>query len=322
MWPKLPRYRQVLGIVISGLGIAALPQIAVAQDMQDPRLAQRALAAFGFVAIPNETAATLDFQAASGDNFDFRTAQLGGGFRPRPGDWLYLEGFLGWQSYDPELLQDNQSVSRSGQIAPQDTRWSSRAATGAVGYNFDLTPEFTLRPALHLAIGEFSSDETLTPDLNLNPGIEPLGTGDFSTGGYGLSFGLEYKYRSKPREIDIRARHTWMRITPLEQRDLLHEADAIATSVYGRLRHPLGDLQAFKRPVRAVWEISASAYPGDQGQSLDTPWLAKVGAGFELETSALPIAYLDRVRLVASYAFGESYNGYSIGLGVSFRRQR
>lgn len=296
---------------------------------QDAVLTERALAAFGFVALPNETASALNFSVATGEDFDFQTTQLGGGFRPRPGGRIYLEGFLGWQLYDPALLRDPSTPfgKRSETTAIVNSSWSSRAATGAIGYNFDVTPELTIRPALHLAIGEVASNNSLVPNVRFIPngndsGVQ-IGDGTLSTGGYGASIGLEYKVRTMPREIDVRARYTWMRIVALEDDPRINsEADAIAASVYGRYRHPIRNWRAFSRPVRAVWEASASAYPGDQGRSLDTPWLGQVGAGLELETSALPVPYLDRVRLVGRYAVGQNYDGYSIGLGVAFRRTR
>ncbi|MEM8959031.1 MAG: hypothetical protein AAGC86_14600 [Pseudomonadota bacterium] len=325
------RLRRVAGHVgLCLLGLQASAQgIPHQTPFQDALLTDRALAAFGFVAVPNETASALNFSVATGEDFDFRTTQLGGGFRPRPGGRLYLEGFLGWQLYDPALLRDADSTldDSAETIAIINTRWSSRAATGAVGYNFDVTPQLTIRPLLHAAIGEVAPNGSLVPDIPLIENDDgtavDLGGGTLRTGGYGASIGLEYKIRTQPREVDVRARYTWMRLVALENDPRIDsEADAIAASLYGRYRHPIRSWRALSRPVRAVWEASASAYPGDQGSSLDTPWLAQVGAGLELEISALPIPYLDRVRLVGRYAVGQNYDGYSIGLGVAFRRTR
>lgn len=325
---RLHRVAAFAALCLIGLGVWS--QGAAAQTpFQDALLTDRALAAFGFVAVPNETASALNFSVATGEDFDFQTTQLGGGFRPRPGGRLYLEGFLGWQLYDPALLRSPQTpFGQSPETtAIANARWSSRAATGAIGYNFDVTPRLTIRPALHAAIGEVAPNGSLVPDLPLiensdGPPIN-LGGGTLRTGGYGASIGLEYQVRTQPREVDVRARYTWMRLLALEDDPRIDsEADAIAASLYGRYRHPISNWRALSRPVRAVWEASASAYPGDQGRSLDTPWLAQIGAGLELETSALPIPYLDRVRLVGRYAIGQNYDGYSIGLGVAFRRTR
>ena len=310
----------VFGVFAPG----AQSQDAIAQAV----LTQRALAVFGFVALPDRTASALNFQVATGEDFDFRTTQLGGGFRPVEGGKLYLEGFLGWQIYNPTLLLDLPESNAFTDAVNEaiDIRWSSRVATGAVGYNFDLSPTLTFRPSLHLAIGEVASDGSLVPDIPIitddNDG-PVVGGGRLTTGGYGLSAELDYRLRTLAREVDMRARYTWMRIVPLENDPIVTvEADALAASLYGRYRHPIRRWRALDRPVRAVWEAAVSAYPGDQGDSLDTPWLGQIGAGLELETSALSVPYLDRVRLVARYAFGQSYDGYSIGLGVAFRRTR
>lgn len=325
---RLRRFAALAGLCLIGLEASA-QGVTPQNPFQNALLTDRALAAFGFVAVPNETASALNFSVATGEDFDFRTTQLGGGFRPRPGGRLYIEGFLGWQLYDPALLRSPDAAfgNSAETIAIINTRWSSRAATGAVGYNFDVTPRLTIRPLLHAAIGEVAPNGSLVPDIPLIENEDgttvDLGGGTLRTGGYGASIGLEYKVRTMPREVDVRARYTWMRLVALEDDPRIDsEADAIAASLYGRYRHPISNWRALSRPVRAVWEASASAYPGDQGQSLDTPWLAQIGAGLELETSALPIPYLDRVRLVGRYAIGQNYDGYSIGLGVAFRRTR
>lgn len=307
----------------------SLEPLNAQSPFQDELLTDRALAAFGFVAVPNETSSALNFQVASGEDFDFRTTQLGGGFRPRPGGKLYVEAFLGWQLYDPGLLRDPATPFGSDieTLQIQSARWSSRAATAAIGYNFDVTPRLTIRPLIHGAIGEVAPNGSLVPDLPLVADDDgdalQLSSGRLRTGGYGASLGFEYQMRTMPREIDLRGRYTWMRITALEDDPrITSDADAVVASLYGRYRHPIREWRALSRPVRAVWEASASAYPGDQGRSLDTPWLAQLGAGLELDTSAARIPYLDRVRLVGRYAFGQNYDGYSIGLGVNFRRTR
>ncbi|MCV6597671.1 MAG: hypothetical protein OIF40_11400 [Mangrovicoccus sp.] len=317
-----------IGVFAAMTLTATLPQARASEFTS--ALTSRALAAFGFVAVPNETASTLDYQVANGEDFNFSTTQLGGGFRPIENGPIYLEGFLGWQSYDPALLISPSLPKSLHEAAdtPQNN-WSSRGATGAIGYNFDLASGLTIRPAIHLAIGEVASDSSLVPDIPILPGFgskpdaPELGGGRLTTGGYGASLGLEYMIREPAREVDIRARYTWMRLVDLENDPLItSEADALAASIYGRYRHPISDWKVFDRPLRAVWEASSSAYPGDQGSALDTPWLAQIGTGLEVDTSALPVPYLDCLRLVARYAVGQNYDGYSIGLGVTFRRTR
>ena len=51
---------------------------------------------------------------------------------------------------------------------------------------------------------------------------------------------------------------------------------------------------------------------------LDIDWLARVGAGLELDISGTNIGLISRARATVYYVFGEDYNGVALGLGVSF----
>lgn len=105
-------------ILIASLLILCLPGVARAQQTLDlpgdslDIYANEALATFGLVAVPNETASAFAIENTQGDFNTFASAQIGGGGVPK---WanrpVYLEGYLGLQRYDPEFLINREEAS-------------------------------------------------------------------------------------------------------------------------------------------------------------------------------------------------------------------
>ncbi|QDY71281.1 hypothetical protein [Qingshengfaniella alkalisoli] len=64
------------------------------------------LAVLGMSVVPSETASALFLDTGSGsdERYDLRSAQLGGGLRWSEDVPLYLEGYIGYNRYDPVLL--------------------------------------------------------------------------------------------------------------------------------------------------------------------------------------------------------------------------
>ena len=133
------------------------------------------------------------------------------------------------------------------------------------------------------------------------------------------SLGLEYNKRwESDYEVDVTLRHTHLYLTPVfEDKDYAGEANAITTALWSRLRVPTG-LHLWDRPVRGVFEFSASYIPGDQGKVLRTDWLLQGGVGMEIDFSETWVPLLTTTRLTARYTKGENLEGFSIGLGASF----
>ena len=147
-----------------------------------------------------------------------------------------------------------------------------------------------------------------------------LGEGGLTVGGLGGSLGLEYNKRWEKR---LRGRlHAapprisgWSPIAG--DKEIKTSADAITTAMWSRLRIPTG-FSLWDRPIRGVTEFSASWLPGDQGTALNTRWLLQAGAGMEIDFSETWVPLVTTTRVVARYTYGETLQGFGIGLAASF----
>ena len=283
------------------------------------RQAEGALAVIGVAALPSETASALVFDTGSNPDraYDFRAGQLGGGFAVSEAFPLYLEGYLGWNRYDPVLL-----LSDAGRTSALPLKWTSVAATGGIGYQFALTENLSFRPLVHIVLGRVQSDISVGAQVIANRlGIDTdvARAGGVTAGGGGASLTLAYNRRwENDYELDVTLRHTHLELKPIAgNKDLLARADAITTGLWSRLRIPTG-YRAFSRPVRTVAEFSASYLPGDQGEVLGEDWLFQVGAGGEIDISETWVPWVTTARIMARYTRGEQLEGYSLGIAVSF----
>lgn len=311
---------------LCGLLLASGPFRAQAQDydLNDVfgrsirNQAEGALSVLGMAALPSETASTLvlDTGGDSDERFDFRQGQLGGGFRVSEGFPLWLEGYLGWNRYDPTVVLDDGAPRRL------PLKWTSVAATGGIGWEFDLNEHWTFRPQAHLALGRVQSDVSVGAQVVGNRlGLDPefLRGGGVTAGGYGGSATIVYNQRwENDWEADLTLRHTHLEFQPIgHDRDLLAEADAITTALWSRLRVPTG-LELFNRPVRSVYEVTGAYLSGDQAEVLDTDWLAGVGFGGEIDLAETWVPWVTTTRLMMRYTVGDELEGFSIGLAASF----
>lgn len=281
--------------------------------------ADSALAVLGISAVPSETASSLVFDTGPGSKSgnDFSAAQLGGGFTFSESFPLYLEGYVGYNRYDPVFVL---SGGTDQQVIP--AKWTSLAATGGIGWDFSLTEHLALRPALHLTLGTVISDTAFISDFVADAiGVEGefLKSGSLTAGGVGGSVSLVYNRRwTNDVEADLILRHTHIHLEPIAgDKDVSSSAEAVTTALWSRLRLPTG-YDAFGGPIRGVTEFSASWLPGDQGEILNTEWLAQVGFGYEIDITETWVPYVTTTRLMFRYAKGEYLNGYSIGLAASF----
>lgn len=280
--------------------------------------ATAALAVLGITAVPNETASTLFLDGGSGgDSFDYQSGQIFGGFTISDDYPIFFEGLIGGARYKPNIVVE----SDEGEVV-FPLKWTSVAATGGIGYDFALTENLALRPIFNFSLGYVVSDATLLGKfLENNTDIDFGDTvsDGMTAGGLGASLMLEYTLRSPDYDIDITLRHTTMEFIPIAgSGDIEANATAISTTMWNRLRVPISDWRVMGNPVRSVWEASFSHLPGDQGEALNTEWLAQVGAGIEIDSTDTWVPIITRTRLVARYARGEELEGYSLGLAVSF----
>ena len=306
------------------LVLAAGP--AAAREVEDivafslEKHASGALAVYGITAVPNETASALflDTGTQPGGGTDFQAAQLGGGFTVSRAFPLYLEGYVGYNRYSPEfLLTDG---VETGWLLP---KWTSFAATGGVGWDFELSPHVVLRPMVNVSVGQILSDTAFVANFIADAlgkdDVHFLRDGGLTVGGLGGSVVMAYNQRwPSDLEADVTLRYTYLHLEPIAgDRDVVASADARTLALWSRLRMPTGR-EALGSPLRTVAEFSASWLPGDQGEALNTDWLAQVGYGMELDVSKTRIPLIRQGRLMFRYTRGEVLTGYGLGLAVNF----
>ncbi len=293
------------------LGTAALRLINA--DVSER--ATGALAMLGVTAVPSETASTLHLDSNRGEGNQFFASQLGGAFTVSDGFPLYLEGFVGYSRYDPVFVfSDGTSRSRL------PTKWTTVGAEGGIGWDFHLTDELVLRPIFNVALGHVESDASLLGRIvNRRYGLDLqfLEDGRLTAGGFGGSLMLDYEYQSDAYDADLELRYTHLHLEPIAGSKAIEASSTAATlGMWSRLRVPTG-VRLFGGPLRAVVEASGSWLPGDQGEVLQTRWLAQAGLGIEFDTERTWVP-LSRVRIVARQTVGRNLTGYSLGLSASF----
>lgn len=315
MRPLLP----ALAVLLAGTVSAPAQSLDEAFGALVRKNTEGALAVLGLAAVPSETASTLVLDTGSDPNrtYDFQAAQFGGGFRWSEDFPLYMEGYLGYNRYDPVLL-----LSDEGRTSALPLKWTSVAATGGIGWEFDLTEDLVLRPQAHIMLGRVQTDASVAAQVvanHLGLDIESFKNGGVTAGGLGGSLTLAYNKRwENDHEADLTLRHTRLYIEPIAgDKDLAGQAEAITTSLWTRYRIPTGR-EAFNRPIRVVTEASLSHLPGDQGTVIREDWLGMVGLGGEIDLEETWVPWVTTTRVMMRYTRGENLRGFSIGLSASF----
>ena len=284
------------------------------------RQAKGALAVLGISAVPNESASMLELNTGTrpGGASDFMSGQLGAGITLSDSVPLYLEGYLGYNRYVPHF-----TLTDGVETAPLRPKWTSLSATGGIGWDFRLSDALVLRPMANIALGQVVSDTAVIAQFIANhlgrDDLHFLRDGGLTAGGIGGSLVLAYD-RSWPGDLqaEYTLRYTYLHLTPIMgDRDVVANAEASSLALWSRLRMPTG-VEAFGGPLRTVAEFSASWLPGDQGEILNTDWLAQVGYGLEVDVAKTGIPWVTKGRMVFRYGFGEKLRGYGLGLAVSF----
>jgi hypothetical protein len=294
--------------------IACLPaQAQTASPRNTDEIEARAagaLAVLGLAAVPTETASTLSFIGR--DDGEFRSAQFGGGSTVQGGP-LYLEGYLGWNAYDPVFV-----FSGGSETTTLEAQWKSVAFTGGVGWDFPLQGGVIFRPILIGTLGNITSDIS-DADEGLAEEITSFLNGGMTVGGIGGSLMLDYTRRyANGWRLDGTLRHSRLYLEPIAgDREVVGHATAVTTALWTRLTLPTR-LQAMGRPVRAVSEVSVGYFGGDQGEVLDTAWLAQVGAGAEVDLADTDLPWVKTGRVMLRYARGSRLEGVSLGVSASF----
>jgi hypothetical protein len=315
--PTLPRILCRLSFGLAALSVAGPGQ---ARDLEKIDFSTRdgqvtaALAAAAFAAVPAPYNSLLFLERTRDADFNFRNAQIGGGYKPLQDSNFYIEGFIAGQDYQPDFV-----FGDDGSDFDRDVSWRSVMGTGGVGWSFDLAPGWSFRPTANFTLGQIISNDDV-PDPDDPDEQQDFIAGDGVTvGGYGGSLALDYKVRTTVQEIDLRARYTRLNLVPLgDNSDSDSEVDAGTLAFLARLRLPINGWNMFGGPVRSVYEASYANFTGEQGELLDLPWLARVGTGLEFETGLKYRYAPQRVRVMLRYVFGEGFGAFGAGAGLVF----
>lgn len=276
------------------------------------------LAVMGLAGIPDDSASAISLQSnTSNREYDFKSAQLGGGFRLSDGVPIYLEGYIGYARYDPVL-----TFSETGNTTALPLKWTSAAVTGGIGYQFDLGERWKLTPMAHISIGRTQSDASVVTQVVANRlGIDRdfVESGGLWAGGAGGSLTLDYaRPLSNDREFEVSARYTHIEYWPIgDDQDLLVQSTAANAVLWSRYRFPTGG-RMFGRPVRWVGDFSYSYLIGDQSQVLGTDWLARIGGGIEVDLSDTWVPWVTTTRVMIRYYGSDTVHGFTAGIGISF----
>ncbi|KIC42841.1 hypothetical protein RA27_05780 [Ruegeria sp. ANG-R] len=307
------------------LPLLLLAQTASAQSLledafekQQRENAAGSLAILGLAGIPDDSASAISLQSNTDNrDYDFKSAQLGGGFRLAEGVPIYLEGYIGYARYDPVL-----TFSGTGATTRIPLKWTSLAVTGGVGYQFDIGEQWKLTPMAHISIGRTQTDASVGAQAIANRlGLDRdfLESGGIWAGGAGGSMTVSYeKPLSNDREFEASLRYTHIEYWPIgDNEDLLVESTAANAVLWSRYRFPTGK-RMFGRPVRWVGDLSLSYLIGDQSLVLGTDWLARVGGGIEVDLSDTWVPWVTTTRLMVRYYGSDTVNGFTAGIGISF----
>jgi hypothetical protein len=284
-----------------------------------PKLQERvngALAMMQYSISPDVTSSSLSISSGEGGTNGMFITQFGGGFTWSKSVPLYLEGNAAFSRYDPVFILSQGTEQRKVPV-----QWDSLVGTVGVGWDFPIAKELVLRPIANFSLGRVTSDLRVAGHViegETGQDIEFLRHGKFNAVGYGGSLMLDYEHYREAYEIDVEARLTnvWLQSYGGTWEAVQGLALAESLGIWTRWRAPTG-LRSLDRPVRYVLEYAFTRYFGPDGDMLGFNNLNSIGAGLELDTSALD-RIATRWRLIGRFRFGENVRGWGVGLGISF----
>jgi hypothetical protein len=302
--------------LLLGLVMACIAHGASAGDSLLQQQVNAALSLMTFTVTPDVTASNLSINDSNGDSSDLLMTQLGGGATLSDEVPVYLEGNLGFSRYDPQFV-----ISKGEESKSFPAKWNTLSASGGVGWDFDLSEHWVIRPIANLSLGTVASDLQIVDwvlDHKTARETAFLEHGRLNAYGLGGSVMLDYELFSNQHDIDAEVRYSYIHLQSYGSTSeaVQGQADAENLSLYLRRRAPTG-LMLLSRPLRYVLEGARTEYFGDQRGMLGFDALNSLGAGFEMDSSQYDII-ISRTRLVGRYMFGENTAGYSVGLAVSF----
>jgi len=264
---------------------------------------------------PDVTTSSMSIQNATTANPGLQMTQVGGGFTWSKSTPLYLEGNAAYSRYDPTFVASDGTEQRAVPV-----KWNAFSVTGGIGWDFPLSPYWTLRPMLNFTLGYVTSDLNFAKwwlDNNTDVDLNFLESGTMNARGLGGSLMLDYEKFAPDADVDLELRYTNVTLRNSgELSDVVQgRASAESASIWARRRVPTGWV-VWDRPVRYVLEGAYTRFLGSQLE-VGVDRMASVGAGIEFDSSAYDI-WATRWRGVLRYKFGPDISGWAFGLAVSF----
>jgi len=302
-----------------GLLLAASPATSQDSTVIGTSIQERvngALAMMQYSVSPDVTSSSLSISSGDGGTNGMWMTQFGGGFTWSKSLPLYLEGNAAYSRYDPVFILSNGTERR-----PVPLQWNTLVGTVGIGWDFPIAKELVLRPIANFTLGHVESDLRIATRLiesETGQEVEFLRHGSLNAVGYGGSLMLDYEHYRETHEIDVEVRLTDIYLESFGSTSEAVQGSALAQSLglWSRWRAPTG-LRALDRPVRYVLEYAFTRYFGPDGDMLGFNNLNSLGAGLELDASALD-RIATRWRLIGRFRFGENVRGWGVGLGISF----
>jgi hypothetical protein len=306
------------GIVLALCAVGAQAQVhaRAIQGVDVQKLANGILGVMSYTVAPDVTTSSLAVNSAATASPGLSMTQVGGGFTLSRKTPLYLEGNAAYSRYDPVFLASDGATQR-----PVPVKWNSLSATGGIGWDVALSEHWVVRPIFNFTIGYVASDLAGVKwwvDNNTNLDLSALDGRRLKAFGLGGSLMFDYEKFAPEHDDDIEIRYTNVALKSYSDtpQGVTGHAKAESASVWARTRVPTGWGVVWDRPVRYVYEAALTEFMGDQ-RELGLKWMASLGFGLELDSSALD-RWATRWRFVARYKFGPDVKGWAAGLAISF----
>ncbi len=312
--PILP----LASLVILGLCPTAQAQTTgrAIQGVDVQKLANGILGVMSYTVAPDVTTSSLAVNNAATANPALSMTQVGGGFTWSKSLPVYLEGNAALSRYDPVFV-----VSDGAESRPLPVKWNSLSATGGIGWDVPIAEHWVLRPIFNFTLGYVASDLLGVKwwvQNNTDLDLAFLDGRSLKAYGLGGALMLDYEKFTPEADDDIEIRYTNVELKSYSDTPsgVVGHANAESVSLWARRRVPTGWGMVWDRPVRYVYETALTEFLGDQ-RELGLKWMASVGFGLELDSSALD-RWATRWRMVARYKFGANVTGWSLGMAISF----
>lgn len=201
-----------------------------------------------------------------------------------------------------------------------DSKWTAYSFAGGLFAKIALGSGFTLVPGLDLSVARLeNSADYLGGAALLQPFLDNL-LFNWHTDAYLVTpnLGLVWNLLEADRRISVRGHASWSWISSFEASDPAIDFNETmgVCSIRADYAAPTG-MTVFQRQLDWVVLASYAGFFGGNRAALGFTSVAEVGAGVEIPISK-SLAKPTRVRISASYLFGDDVTGWTVSLGFRY----